>query len=126
MESNEIIQLMGVLYFVIGLSFLFNKKYYITMLKEEVIPNILVFVLWFMALVLGFVMLIFFHEFTLSREWLVSVIWWMSFLKWLMLILFPKMYHWTMKFFSKHRNYDLITFFVIVVSILLLYLGYVA
>jgi len=34
MSANDIIRLLGILYFVFGVAFLINKKYYMSLLKE--------------------------------------------------------------------------------------------
>ena len=126
MTANQIIQLLGVLYLVMGVSFLFNQKYYRSLLKDMLKSNIFKFIWWYMALVIGFVMLLYYNELTLSKEWLVTVFWWIAFIKWIILLQFPNFFKKIPKLFTKKENFSLLSFFVIILGLLLIYLWYFA
>lgn len=125
MSANELIQLFGVLYFVFGLSLIFNKKYYSKVFIDLVKSTSYMLIAWFAALVIGFVMVISFNDFTLSKEWLISVIWAISFIKWATILLFPHFFSKIAKSFTKAKYFNLMWFTVIVLSILLMYLGFI-
>jgi len=90
MNSNDIVQLLGVIYLVFGLSFIFNKKYYKDFYKEMTKSKISMFFWWVTSLVIGFILILNFNEWTMTRVWLVTFIWWAALVKWIILLLFPK------------------------------------
>lgn len=124
MNANEIIQLMGLLYFIFGLAFVVHRIYYMDLFKDLLASKTFKFTWGSLSLVLGFVLILYFHEYTLSKEWLVSVVWIISFLKWLFLILFPELFWRMNKVFTRKKYFSLVWFSVIVISILLLYLWF--
>ena len=124
MTANEIIQLLGVLYLVMGFSFLFNQKYYRKLFKDITKSNIFMFLGWYIALVIGFTILLYFNELTLSKEWLVAVLWWIAFIKWILLLRFPNFITKISKIFFKKENFSLISFSIIIFWLILIYLGY--
>lgn len=125
MNANLIIQIMGVLYFLIGLAFLFNKKHYKTIFKDVLKSNLFMFFWWLFWFVLGLIILYFYYEITFTREWLITFVWFASLFKWLSWLLFPKQFKILVKLFSKPKYFDLITFFILVIGILLIYLGFI-
>ena len=124
MNANELIQLFGVLYFIMGLSFLFNKKYYSGAFKDLIKSTSYMLIAWMVAFVIGFIIILSFNEFTLSKEWLVAVFWVLSLLKWVNILLFPKSFSKFAKKFTKTKHFDLIWMFVTVLGLLLMYLGF--
>ena len=126
MTANEIIQLLGVLYLVMGVSFLFNQKYYRSLFKDMLKSNIFKFLWWYIALVIGFIILLYYNELTLSKEWLITIFWWIAFLKWIILLRFPNFLKKVPKLFTKKENFSLLSFFVIMLWLLLVYLWYFA
>jgi hypothetical protein len=68
MTAEQIIQLMGVLYLITGISFIFNKKYYRNLFKDVLKSNIFKFFGGYIALATGFVLILFFNELSFSKE----------------------------------------------------------
>ncbi len=126
MSANDIIRLLGILYFVFGVAFLINKKYYMSLLKELPKSKSIMFFGWYTALVVGFVLLNFFCNFTMTREGLVAVIWSLALIKWIALILFPKSFNWMTKAIAHKKHFSLVWFSITILWILLMYLGFVA
>jgi hypothetical protein len=79
---------------------------------------------WFAAFVIGFVIILSFNEFTLSKEWLIAVIWALSLIKWASILLFPTNFWNFAKIFTKTKHFNLISFSVIILGLLLMYLGF--
>lgn len=124
MNANTIIQLMGVLYFLIGLAFLFNKKHYKAIFKD-VLKSKLFMLFWgILWITLGFILLVYYYELAFTREWLITFIWFASLFKWISYLLFPDWFKKLVKLFTKPQYFDLITFFVLAIGIILLYLGF--
>jgi len=119
MTANEIIQLLGVLYLVMGVSFIFNKKYYRNLFKDMIKSNIFKFLGWYIALVIGFI-----REFTFSKEWLITILWWIAFLKWIILLRFPGFFTKFSKIFTKKENFNVISYMITILGGWFIYLGY--
>ncbi len=126
MNANELIQLLGVLDFVMGLAFLFNKKYYQWAFKDLVKSTPFMLISWMSALVIGILIVLNFNTFTLSKEWLVAVIWVISLIKWANILLFPNSFSKFAKLFISKKHFDLIWMSVTVLGLLLMYLGLLA
>lgn len=126
MTAIQIIQLVWVLYFILGLAFLFNKKHYLSVFKDLVKSKIFIFIGGYIAFVIGFIILMYFNTFTMTKEWLVSIVWLMALIKWISLLLFPKFMVKFTKSFTKKENFNLIWFSITILWILLMYLGFVA
>lgn len=124
MTAEQIIQLMGVLYLITGISFIFNKKYYRNLFKDVLKSNIFKFFGGYIALATGFVLILFFNELSFSKEWLITILWWMGILKWFILLMSPNFFWNFSKFFTKKENFNLVSFFIIIMWLLLIYLGY--
>ena len=107
MNANDIIQLMGVLYFTFGLGFILNKKYYKDVFSDMVKSKLFMFFGWYIALVLGFVIVLFFDTVSVSKEGFVSLLGWMALVKWIIIILFPKFFLGMTKSFTKKKNFIL-------------------
>jgi len=126
MDSNQIVQLIGLIYFVFGLWFLFNKKYYINTVNEYTNSHSLLLLSWIIAFILGFVIVVNYNVWTFSKEWFITLIWWIWLIKWISLVIFPR---FTMKFSDKvfgKNNFFTVTFFILLAWLVLLYLGYMA
>ena len=126
MNANDIVQLMWILYLVFGLSFLFNKKYYKDLFKDITKSKSWMFYWWCVALIIWFIIILFFNEWTLTREWVVTFIWWAALVKWIVILLFPKFMVDLTKSFTKPKHYDLTWYSMTVVWILLIYLWFIA
>ena len=126
MNANDIVQLLWILYLVFGLSFLFNKKYYKDLFKDITKSKSWMFYWWCVALIIWFIIILFFNEWTLTREWVVTFIWWAALVKWIVILLFPKFMVDFTKSFTKPKHYDLTWYSMTVVGILLIYLWFIA
>ncbi|MDD2871715.1 MAG: hypothetical protein PHS49_07045 [Candidatus Gracilibacteria bacterium] len=126
MNANQIVQLAGVLYFVFGLAFLFNKSYYLKALKDYAESSSLLILSGMIALVLGFVIVTNFNELTMTREGLVTVLGWIGIVKGFSLLLFPKATIGFSNNIYSAKNFDLVIFGVISLGLLLMYLGFLA
>ena len=124
MSANDIIGLMGVLYLIFGLGFIFNKKYYSKALKDLSKSTPFMFLAGMLAFVLGYAILIFFNEFTLSREGLVTFVGIASLIKWITIFLFPNNFWNFSKTFTNKKYYDLMCFWVTAIWILLCFLAF--
>lgn len=124
MTAEQIIQLLGVLYLVIGVSFLFNRKYYRGLLKDMLKSTVFKFFGWYTALAIGFILISFFNELSFTKEWLITILWWMAFFKWLVLLISPNFFWKFTKVFTEKENFNLISLLILVMWLLLIYLGY--
>lgn len=126
MNTNEVIQLLAVIYFVLGLAFIFNEKYYLTLFTELLKSKIFLFIWWYIALILGFIIVLFFHTYTFSKEWFVSVIWLIPLFKWIMLLVFPWSFKKANKLITKKKVFEKLWFIIIFISFWLIYLWFLS
>ena len=90
MGTNEIVQLIGIAYLVFGLSFVFNSKYYKWVIKDAIKSKTVVLFWWYTALAVGFIIITFYNVWTLSADWLITLVWWLSLFKWIFALMNPQ------------------------------------
>lgn len=125
MEANEIIKLMGFLYLIIGFSFILNKKHYLSVFKDMVKNKTFMFYGWIFASILWFILLTYYNSYTISKEWLVTLFWLLSLIKWITIMLFPKFFEKIANFFINKKYFDLISFIVIFLWLIFMYFWYI-
>ncbi|MFK7780245.1 MAG: hypothetical protein QM490_03770 [Candidatus Gracilibacteria bacterium] len=126
MNVTEIIQLFGVLYFMLGLAFLFNKKYYLSALKDLTKSTPFILFSAIIAFVIGFVMVINFNTYTLSKEGLVAILGLLSLIKGAFILLFPKCNKKLTKIFINKKYFDSIGFSIFILGLILIYVGFLS
>ncbi len=126
MDANNIIQLLGIVYFTFGLAFVLNKKYYLNLFKALAKSKSYMFIWGYMSLVIWIVILFFFNSFALSKDWLVGIFGVLALLKWISIIMFPEFFQNFTKSFTKKKTFNAMSVSLIIMAIALLYLWYVA
>ena len=124
MTTINILQLIGSIYVLIGLGFVFNSKFYRKVFDEFFNSKISILYGWIAAYVTWFVILLFFNDFWYTKDWLVAIIWALSLVKWVFLVLFPKTMMIFSKFFVNKKYIKLIWFIIMLLWTLLLYCAF--
>lgn len=126
MNSNEIIQLFGLLYLIFGLSLLFNKHYYKDIIFDYMESKGLVLLSWIIAFIFWFVILLHFNVWTVSKDWFITLLWWIWLIKWVSLLLFPKFTIKSTIHVINSKDFDLFSFILSILGLYLIYLWYLA
>ena len=126
MEVNTILQIAGIIYLSLWLGILFNSKYYLKTFNEMVDSRTYMFFGWFLAIILGYVLITYYNAYFLSKEGLVEIIWWISLFKWITLLIFPKFFKKIAKVFVDKSYISFLWFIVVLLWLAISYLWFYA
>lgn len=92
MTDGQIFQLIGLIYFLVGLGLLLNPKYYKKAFKGFVKHKTMLFVSSLFALIVGF-LIVCFHNFWLF-DWpiIITIIGWLALVKGIMILIMPEFF----------------------------------
>jgi uncharacterized protein YjeT (DUF2065 family) len=126
METSLLLaKLIGAPYFIIGLAFIFNSKYYQKIYKEIVESPAFLFAGGVVAIILGIVIILFHNVWDFTWPLIITIFGWIAFLKGIFLLLFPRI---AAKFAKKHLEKRGIIIFgglvALIVGFILVYFGF--
>lgn len=90
MNDLQIFQLLGLLYFVIGLGMFFNPKFYKKRLSEYAKSDTSLFISGILALVIGYLLITFHNTWDWNKGIIITIVGWIAFLKGVMILAIPK------------------------------------
>jgi hypothetical protein len=124
MSDAQIFQFLGLTFFSIGVGMLGNPKFIKNIAQEFKNSTVSIFYGGLMSLAIGFP-LVAFHNIWISNSTVViTIVGWMALFKGLALLMFPMP---TMRFYKKALKQELLmSYFVTIIGVILLYLGYLA
>lgn len=91
MNDLQIFQLLGLLYFVIGLGMFFNPKFYKKRLNEYAKSDTSLFISGILALVIGYLLITFHNTWDWNKGIIITIVGWIAFLKGVIILAIPKM-----------------------------------
>ncbi len=122
MTVENIIQLLALIYVLIGISMIFNSSFYKKLFEDMVQSKSFLFISWLLAFVLGFVLLLYYPDINFSKEWLIALIWYLSLIKGMFLLVFPRCFTKLVKFVLKY--YNVYWPLVLLLWLILIYIGF--
>ena len=125
MNTSEIVQLLEVVYLVFGLAFVFNAKYYKWVVKDAIKSKTTVLFWWYASLVIGFIIVNFYREWTLSGDGLITLLWWIALFKWVFALMNPQWFAKFSKVFLKWKSFNMMSYALTIVGILLMYYWFI-
>lgn len=123
MTTIEILQLIGSFYILLSFALILNTKTYYKIFNELLKSKSVALFWWIAAYVIWFLILLNYNNFWFSKEWLIAVIWIISLIKWIILILFPKIYTLFIKPLIKKKTLKLFWFLVLMIWLWIMYLS---
>lgn len=83
-------QLFWVMLTIMWISLLFNGKFFKNMVKDFSKSETIVYISWLIAFVFGFYVITNTNSFESSILTILTILWWLITIKWILLIIFPK------------------------------------
>lgn len=124
-NSTFIVQLLALVYIVVGLGMLVSPDYYRKGFEKMIKNTGVMYLGGLLALVIGFT-IITYHNVWIGWESLVTIIGWIAFMKGLSLLLFPKaMTEFSMKFLKKN-NFSAYGTVALILGLVFAYFGFIA
>ncbi len=122
MTDAQIFQILGIVYFAVGLGILISPRFYAKMMKDLLDNRPVIYLSGFITITLGY-FLVTFHN-SWSAEWglIITILGWVALLKGVVILLLPKTFIKIAK-----SMYHFLRFSAAIITIggaLLIYLGY--
>lgn len=125
MSDSQIFQIFGFLFLFIWLSSLLNKNIYKKILDGFISNFWLYFLTWGLVLLLWFIMIAFHNVWELKLTVIITILWWMSFIKGAVMLILPE---WTMDLTKKVMKMNSImaifSYPILILWLVFLILGY--
>jgi len=125
MESTLFLaKIFGVMFLVIGLSILFDVKYYLKAFEDFMKSKALLYITGFMILIMGLLIILVHNTWTKDWTMIITILAWLTFLKGLVFMLFPA---WMTNFGKGMLNKGYLTFagvFALLLGLFLVYKGF--
>ena len=103
MNDLQIFQLLGLLYFVIGLGMFLNPKFYKKMMNEYAKSDPVLFISGILALAIGYLLITFHNAWDWNLGIVITILGWIALLKGIMILVIPKMTDRVMKFMQLEK-----------------------
>jgi hypothetical protein len=124
MSIENVFQLLGLTYTVIGIAILLHPKYYKSMIADFIKSPAIVFLNAFIVLAMGYLLLLVNNEWEAGAPVIITIIGWLALIKGLFILLLPKLY---LQFAGlvkvKYLRFEAVI--AIILGLCLLYLGFV-
>ena len=125
MTDAQIFQLLGIVYFVIGIGIVINRDYYLRMFDGFIENSAVMYLGGCMSLIVGFLLVTFHNEWTASWSVIITIIGWLALIKGFCLFLVPKLFIRMIRAMKeKPKLITYHTLFVIVLGFLCMVLGF--
>lgn len=92
MSDAQIFQLLGIVYFVVGIGILINRDYYLRVFEGFIENPAIMYMGGFMSLVVGFLLVTFHNTWEASWSVIITIIGWLALIKGLTLFLTPQLF----------------------------------
>jgi hypothetical protein len=126
MNEVQIFQFLGLTFFAMGMGMLTNQKFIKDLMKEFQASTTNVFYGGLACLAIGFPLVIFYNVWGWNSSLIITIIGWIALIKGLALLMFPLQTMRLYKGVLKKENGTYISYGILVLGIILLYLGYFA
>lgn len=125
MSDSQIILLLAILYICVGIWALLNKKMFKKMLEDFAENAALGYIWWLMALIIWYLIVIYHNTWEMSWTVIVTLMWWIWLMKWILLITSPGRYTSLLKKMAKNKTLPKIIWpFATFLWLFLLYVWY--
>ncbi len=125
MYDAHIFQLLGLVYAAAGVRGIIDKEAYRDILKDSIESPALYYLFGLLALVLGFLLVVYHNEWSLSWSVIITIFGWIAFIEGILIIAFPalflKLSEWMVK---KEKFLRVYAFVALILGILFLLLGF--
>lgn len=126
MTNAQIFQWLGVTFFAMGVGMLSNPKFIKDIVKDFLGSTVNVFFGGLACLAIGLPLVTFYNVWIWNASLIITFIGWLALLKGLMLVMFPVFTTNMYKGILEKENKAYISYGVLAVGIILLYLGYLS
>jgi len=110
-----ILEVLSVLHITLWLGFLFNSKYYSRTLKIFLKSKISVLLSGYLFLIIWAIIILIFKEYNLIENYIILILWYLAFVKWIFMSLFPKTTHKLIKTILNKTNIKVIGLIVFII-----------
>ena len=125
MSDAHIFQLLGLVYAAAGIRGIIDKEAYRVIMKDSIESPALYYLFGLLALVLGFLLVVYHNEWSLSWSVIITIFGWIAFIEGILIIAFPalflKLSEWMVK---KEKFLRVYAFVALILGILFLVLGF--
>lgn len=126
MTDTQIFQWLGITFFAIGVGMLTNPKFIKDIIKDFSDSTANVFFGGLICLAIGFPLITFHNIWSLNASIIITIFGWIALIKGLMLVMFPIFTTNMYKGVLAKENKIYISYGVLIVGVILLYLGFLA
>ena len=114
-----IIEILSILYITLWLGFLFNSKYYKNTLKTLLEYDIIILLSGYLALMIWSIIILIFKEYNLTQNYSILILWYLSFIKWIFISLFPKTTSKLTKTILNKKNIKVVGLILLMITLVL-------